>query len=428
MSVENYAYMRQLWQHQRKLQDQEMAEHIGHIRPQSSSSTGRPSSEQSSLQLQRSGSGSETQEDRRPPTKRRLARIFFPARRRRTKSLEGRVADLSLSNCSGTNDDHISDKTSYISPPAGSKQQIAPLHSLSSSQHTAPIDPDPAKHIFRLCSGLVTNPFSPCFELNPLLLNITHPLLSNPHRRRRHLRVLDLGGIEDSVYTNTIATLPHAAVCQFTQAQLSAQFPPPLPFKSKGFDVITTSTLYKFVSNPHRPPTPGPFLSTEHTLRSCVQEIYRILDRSGSFEFLFFDRQLSHAGPLTREMEPFLYQDDRYCKCRRAQDKQTGSVHLDACACQATPTPEPVTGAQFLEILASEGFITEKSTTLMFPLSLLSIIFTRDGQRLRGSRGDSEHHQPDVTPLLTSLMKTIYEECRTSQTAWRCIIGSALKR
>jgi hypothetical protein len=87
-----------------------------------------------------------------------------------------------------------------------------------------------------------------------------------------------------------------------------------------------------------------------------------------------------------------------------------------------------MTGAQFLELLTSEGFRTEKSTTLMFPFALLSLIFTQDGQRLRANQGGSGSDQSNVTPLLASLMKTIDEECRTSQTAWRCTIGSVQKR
>jgi hypothetical protein len=84
-----------------------------------------------------------------------------------------------------------------------------------------------------------------------------------------------------------------------------------------------------------------------------------------------------------------------------------------------------MTGPRFLELLSQEGFVTEKSTTLMFPLTLLSSIFTQDGQRLK------DHSQSDqirTTPLLVSLMKTIDEECKTSQTARRCIIGYARKQ
>jgi SAM-dependent methyltransferase len=214
------------------------------------------------------------------------------------------------------------------------------------------------------------------------------------------------------VYTQTLATLPHVAICQLPQQQLPTKFPPYLPFKSKSFDVITTRTLYKFLANTNRSRNPEP--------RSWVREIHRILDKGGHFEFFFFDCQLSHAGPLTREMEPCLYQDHQFCGCRQI---------YEACTCSpATPTSEAMTGAQFLELLASEGFIMEKSTILMFPFSFLSQIFTQDGQRLKVNQEDPRSGQSNATPLLASLMKMIDEECRASQTAWRCIIGSAQKR
>lgn len=63
----------------------------------------------------------------------------------------------------------------------------------------------------------------------------------------------------------------------------------------------------------------------------------------------------------------------------------------------------------------------------MFPFSILSQIFTQGGQGLKVNQEDSRSGQLHVTPLLASLMKMIDEECRASQTAWRCIIGSAQK-
>ncbi|KAL3458910.1 hypothetical protein BJX64DRAFT_291690 [Aspergillus heterothallicus] len=403
MSVQNYAYMRHLWQHQRALQEAgpETIEHIEQI--PTSSSAGRPSSDHTSLRLHRSHSGSGSQVERRPS---RLARIFIPARLRRAKSFE--------------NDDPP------FLPPAVTRPGTSTATTASTTSSSTA---DPAKHIFRLYSAHLTNPFSPGFELNPLLLNITHPLLSTHRPKRRNRRVLDLGGIEGSMpldqpqeqclrlliqilqtglYTQTIAGLPHVAVCQLTQPQLSTNFPPYLPFKSKSFDVVTTRTLYKFLANPNRPATSDP--------TSWVREIYRVLDKGGSLEFLFIDSDLTNVGPLTREMAPCLYDDHRLCRC--SQDH-------DACICSpTTPTPEAMTGAQFLDLLARERFVIEKSTTLMFPFTLISSMFTPDGQQLKVYQ---QNDRLDVTPLLASLMKTIDEECRVHQTAWRCIIGSAQK-
>jgi cell wall assembly regulator SMI1 len=79
-------------------------------------------------------------------------------------------------------------------------------------------------------------------------------------------------------------------------------------------------------------------------------------------------------------------------------------------------------------LLASEGFTIEKNITLMFPLDILSTVFTHDGQRLRSDQGSSHQaNNPDVTPLLAALMKTVYDECREFKTAWRCVVGSARK-
>ncbi|KAF4170476.1 hypothetical protein CNMCM8927_004667 [Aspergillus lentulus] len=201
MTVENYAYMRQLLQHQTALRDdrQEAAEHAGQ-RP-SSSSTLRRSSEQSSLQLQRSGSGYGVQRARHPS---KLARIFIPAKVRKSKSVEDRR---------GWNDDRYTGGASCILPPfssATTSTAARPSTSTTTTISTTTTSAaDPAKHIFRLYSALLTNPFSLEFELNPLLLNINHPLLSKQHTRWRHLRVLDLGGIEGSMLT----PLPDTPLC-----------------------------------------------------------------------------------------------------------------------------------------------------------------------------------------------------------------------
>ncbi|KAJ5891506.1 uncharacterized protein N7473_007734 [Penicillium subrubescens] len=277
LSLENYIYMRQRCERRRAVHkhEQKDAEHIEQIT--SSSSAERSSFEQASLQLQRSGSGSGSQGDRHPS---RLARILIPARLRRTRSLENR-------NGPNDNDCH-SDHVLCISPTS-TATRLATSTGVSPSTRTTTPTTDPAKHIFRLYSARLTNPFSPHFELNPLLLNITQPLLSKHHSRRRNLRVLDLGGIEGTsfmllltpkttgVYTQTLATLPHVAICQLPQQQLPTKFPPYLPFKSKSFDVITTRTLYKFLANTNRSRNPEP--------RSWVREIHRILDKGGHFEF-----------------------------------------------------------------------------------------------------------------------------------------------
>ncbi|RAO73102.1 uncharacterized protein BHQ10_009114 [Talaromyces amestolkiae] len=168
--------------------------------------------------------------------------------------------------------------------------------------------------------------------------------------------------------------------------------------------------------------------SNERILGSWVREIYRLLDKRGSFEYIFFDRRLSHAGPLARALEPFFYEETQFSFCDHPQNQQSEITGRDNCTlCQNTATTEPVTAARFLELLANQGFTIEKNMTLMFPISLLSTFFTQDGQRVREDRGISELDELETAPALVSLMEKIHEECRVSQTAWKCIIGCAVK-
>ncbi|KAL2862456.1 uncharacterized protein BJX67DRAFT_366284, partial [Aspergillus lucknowensis] len=70
----------------------------------------------------------------------------------------------------------------------------------------------------------------------------------------------------------------------------------------------------------------------------------------------------------------------------------------------------------------------EKCTTLLFPFSLMSSVFTQDGQQLKVNQTDPGRGRSEVTPPLASLIERIDEECRETQTAWRCIIGSVRKK
>ncbi|KAF9885309.1 hypothetical protein FE257_013026 [Aspergillus nanangensis] len=401
MTVEHYAYMQRLWQYQLEHQRPSTAETVEHEQSDSSSSC----SDQSSLRSQSPHSPHSPQ----LPTKRRLADIFARAKLRRAKSLHGPIPDL---RSNGTNHDG-----DIVSPPNAShgckddthityQRSDFPNRSTSITPHYS----DPVDQVLSLCASHLTNPFSRQFELNLLLLNVTHPLLSKRHQKGQGRRILDLGGSPESVYSKTLAALPGAAVCQFTQAQLESRDPSlRLPFAPNSFDVISTRSLYRCMSNSRgdsRLPTPQ---QCEDSLRSYVRDIYRVLDTAGSIEYVFFDQQLTHAGPLTQELEPFLYGD--------SNNLRTPNM-----------TPEPITGTRFLEILASEGFVTEKNSTLMFPLSLLSTVFTQDGQRLRSHQGSPSVFEVSYgTPMLESLMKTVYHEGREYPTTWKCVLGSAQK-
>jgi hypothetical protein len=227
MTVENFTYMRQLQQqqqHQRR--PQKLAEGWGTgetmnpLRPQS------PPSEQGSSSQQTTIDSGARQSDRRPLPKIGLGRIFIPAKLRRIKSVENPVADVlnditsRPSTSDGRDSSNFSIKTPHAvtiyddtdiasSSPCTSTRSYQQSSSSTTSRSFSPryspsfqlssqSDLYPSTRMFRSCSRLLTNPFSRRFELNPMLLNIPHPLLSRPRQRRRHLRVLDLGGNEDS--------------------------------------------------------------------------------------------------------------------------------------------------------------------------------------------------------------------------------------
>jgi hypothetical protein len=223
-------------QHQRRLQNLaegwQTQENVKQLRPRSSSSEKESSSQQMTIDL------GTRQADRRPLLRGGLGRIFIPAKLRRIKSVEGPIADElnDITSRPSTSDGHDSSSNVSIKTPhavtiygdtdiassssytsTGSCQQnsstttsrsFSPRYS-PSFQLSSQSDLYPSTRMFRLCSRLLTNPFSRRFELNPLLLNIYHPLLSRPRQRRRHLRVLDLGGNEDSMsYPNIMSNVP----------------------------------------------------------------------------------------------------------------------------------------------------------------------------------------------------------------------------
>lgn len=223
MTVENFTYMRQQQQqqqHQRRLQK------LAESRQTSQSSEKESSSQQTSIDL------GATQANR-PPLPKRGLQIFIPAKLRRTKSVENPNVDIlnditsrpstsyrhdhdpSSSNNVPIKTPHaetIYDDTDIVSSSSytsytstGSYQQSSlsvtsafPPRYSPSNQLSSESDLYPSTRMFRSCSRLLTNPFSRGFELNPMLLNIPHPLLSRPRQRKRRLRVLDLGGNEDS--------------------------------------------------------------------------------------------------------------------------------------------------------------------------------------------------------------------------------------
>lgn len=227
MTVENFTYMRQQQQqqHQRRLQKLAEGRHT------SQSSEKDSPSQQTTIDL------SARQADR-PPLPKRGLQIFIPAKLRRIKSVENSNGDILNDITSRPSTSYRHDPSSsnipVKTPPAetiyddtdiassasytstGSYQQSSssvtsafPPRSSPSKQLSSKSDLYPSTRIFRSCSRLLTNPFSRGFELNPMLLNIPHPLLSRPRQRKSRLRVLDLGGNEDSrSYPSILSNVP----------------------------------------------------------------------------------------------------------------------------------------------------------------------------------------------------------------------------
>lgn len=241
MTVENFTYMRQQQQQQHQRRLQKLAEGW----QTSPSCEKESSSQQTTIDL------GARQVDR-PRLPKRGLQIFIPAKLRRITSVENANADIlnditsrpSTSNGHDASSSNVSMNTAYTETiyddtniassssvtSTGSYQQSSssttsrsfpPRYSRALQLSSQP-DLYPSTRMFRSCSRLLTNPFSRGFELNPMLLNIPHPLLSSPRQRKRHLRVLDLGGNEGSrSYPSIIMSkVPGADSCLVIQAYI----------------------------------------------------------------------------------------------------------------------------------------------------------------------------------------------------------------
>jgi hypothetical protein len=116
-------------------------------------------------------------------------------------------------------------------------------------------------------------------------------------------------------------------------------------------------------------------------LASGEQHVYRVLDNGGCLEYIFFDRGLKNTGLLTENIEPFFY-GQANCRCEGLQVDSMGEVNASQRACLTyNSSQDGVGGAQFFDMLGSQGFMIEQNSSLMFPLSALSTLITEVGQR-----------------------------------------------
>ena len=152
-----------------------------------------------------------------------------------------------------------------------------------------------------------------------------------------------------------------------------------------------------------------------------LREIHRVLAVGGRLEYIFFDKALYILQPLTAEMEPFLYEE-----CPGCRPHDYGNV-----PCYS------VTGTEFLELLAVEGFESVKTTVLMFPMLTMSALFTHERDKREGQPAATEHRgwwddsktveEGETTVDTTQVLKQIHRECTASGTAWKCTVGWAEK-
>src|SRR4051812_17677410 len=73
-----------------------------------------------------------------------------------------------------------------------------------------------------------------------------------------------------------------------------------LPIKSDSFDIISARALYTDVTKFQRhSDLQG---EAQRSLKSWIGEFYRVLNKGGCLEYIFFDRGLSNTGPLTENL------------------------------------------------------------------------------------------------------------------------------
>lgn len=199
-----------------------------------------------------------------------------------------------------------------------------------------------------------------------------------------------------------------------------------LPILNGSIDIVSARTIYKDIlhdtpekSGAH--PFPNIIDRGKYHMGRWLREIHRVLAVGGRLEYIFFDKALYNLQALTAEMEPFLYEE-----CPGCRPSDFGSL-----PCYS------VTGTEFLELLAVEGFESVKTTVLMFPVLTLSSLFTHEGCKREGQPAAAEDRgwwddskrveEGGITVDTIQVLEQIRRECAASGTAWKCTVGWAEK-
>jgi hypothetical protein len=366
----------------------------------------------------------------------------------------------------------IWDNTDSISPERAFDDRSA------SAQRTKNND------IFRACANLLTHPFTYNFTIDPSKLNSSSALLSvlqagsSSRLQEDQLRILDLGGrisgittslvritwhadytILTDKYARNIEQATHVTVikavqgesgremanrssrlsfaCLPNQVSTATQSKDPLPLiledlsrlplPSGSVQAISARSLYKdMVTATPRDHSlkgsPGPRWPTEDILRNCLRECHRVLSRRGIIEYIYFDREVENPGPLITEMEE--------CFDSLSGNSGPGSSQF-------------LSIEKFLDLLEDAGFGGGKSVVLKFPYTMLSKIFTKEGQRRasfpgqiyfldeeddsrRFSNGQFGRREVDYDAT-KRLFTGIEKEATLLNSSWKCVVGWAVK-
>lgn len=200
-----------------------------------------------------------------------------------------------------------------------------------------------------------------------------------------------------------------------------------LPLPSGSVQAISARSLYKDMTTAKprvhslKEP-PGQQCTAEEILRDCLRECHRVLNKRGIIEYIYFDRKVKNPGPLITEMEDYFDSLSRH-------SETVGSEILSI--------------DKFLDLLEDTGFAGGKSVVLHFPYTMLSKIFTKDGQRRASFPGPIclLDNEDDTQRLLDAqfieeksnndaartLFADIEKEASLLNSSWKCVVGWTVK-
>lgn len=214
-----------------------------------------------------------------------------------------------------------------------------------------------------------------------------------------------------------------------------------LPFPTQSLDIVVTRSLHKDIVQ--RAPT-SPSSKSSRKVRTRIlkslREFNRILTKGGYIEFVYFEKGLRNTGPLIEMLEPFFY-NDSHCSpgtSESAQNFVRGHSRGIVASTEEHPgkADEPlcmesdISVEKFLDLVAEAGFETNQTTIMMFPVHVLSSLFTREGCRRESTASTGtcapEYAEGQDTKVL-QLFEHIRSECVALGTGWRCAVGWARK-